>query len=91
MVVSLGAVARKKEAPPRVRLNGRREMNPSFRQEGSHGKQCEGGPSILKMLITTPKRSPVKGVWQKSDEKSERSIRKSDQNVTERVPKTKKE
>ena len=32
------------------------------------------------------KRSPAKGVWQKSDEKSVRSIRK----VTESVPKTKK-
>ena len=28
------------------------------------------------------KRSPAKGVWQKSDEESERSIRKSDQKVT---------
>ena len=36
------------------------------------------------------KRSPAKGVWQKSDEKSDRSIRKSDRKVTESVPKTKK-
>ena len=36
------------------------------------------------------KSSPAKGVWQESDEKSDRSIRKSDQKVTERVPKTKK-
>ena len=35
------------------------------------------------------KRSPAKGVWQKSDEKSDRSIRKSDRKVTESVPKTK--
>ena len=35
------------------------------------------------------KRSPAKGVWQKSDEKSDRSIREGDQKVTERVPKTK--
>ena len=35
------------------------------------------------------KRSPAKGVWQKSDEKSDRSIRKSDQKVTERVRKQK--
>ena len=33
------------------------------------------------------KGSAAKGVWQKSDEKSDRSIRKSDQKVTERVPK----
>ena len=36
------------------------------------------------------KRSPAKGVWQKSDEKSDRSVRKSDRKVTESVPKTKK-
>ena len=36
------------------------------------------------------KRSPAKGVWQKSDEKSDRSIRKSDRKVTESIPKTKK-
>ena len=36
------------------------------------------------------KRSPAKGVWQKSDEISDRSIRKSDQEVTEIVPKRKK-
>ena len=35
-------------------------------------------------------RVETKGVWQKSDEKSDRSIRKSDQKVTERVPKTRK-
>ena len=32
------------------------------------------------------KRSPAKGVWRKSDETSDRSIRKIDQKVTERVP-----
>ena len=36
------------------------------------------------------KRSPAKGVWQKSDEKSDKSVRKSDRKVTESVPKTKK-
>ena len=36
------------------------------------------------------KRSPAKGLWQKSGEKSDRSVKKSDQKVTERVPKTKK-
>ena len=36
------------------------------------------------------KRSPAKGVWQKSHEKSDRRIRQGDQKVTERVPKTKK-
>ena len=36
------------------------------------------------------KRSPAKGVWQKSDEKSDRSVRKSDRKVTGSVPKTKK-
>ena len=36
------------------------------------------------------KRSPAKGVWQKSDEKSGRSIRESDRKVAESVPKTKK-
>ena len=36
------------------------------------------------------KRSPAKGVWQKSDEKSDRSIPKSDRKATESVPKTKK-
>ena len=36
------------------------------------------------------KRSPAKGVWQKGDEKSHKSVRKSDRKVTESVPKTKK-
>ena len=36
------------------------------------------------------KESAAKGVWQKSDEKSDRSVRKSDRKVAERVPKTKK-
>ena len=36
------------------------------------------------------KRSPAKGVWQKSDGKSDRSVRKSDRKVTESVPKTEK-
>ena len=37
-------------------------------------------------MFTLPQRSPAKGVWQKGDEKSDRSIRKSDQKVTGRVP-----
>ena len=47
--------------------------------------------STLAILIS-PRKSPqiAKNGWQKSDEKSDRSIRKSDQKVTERVPKTKK-
>ena len=50
------------------------------------------GPQIEQMTLKSPrhKRSPAKGVWPKSDEESDRSIRKSDQKVTERVPKTKK-
>ena len=48
--------------------------------------------NILCESILSPcrKRSPAKGVWQKSDEKSDRSIRKSDRKVTESVPKTEK-
>ena len=46
--------------------------------------------SNLHIFITLPQRSPAKGVWQKSDEKSDKSVRKSDRKVTERVPKTKK-
>ena len=44
------------------------------------------------MHFTSPcrKRSPAKGVWQKSDEKSDKNVRKSDRKVTESVPKTKK-
>ena len=36
------------------------------------------------------KRSPAKGVGQKSDEKSDRSVRKNDRKVTASVPKTEK-
>ena len=46
--------------------------------------------SLLHQKSPCRKRSPAKGVWQKSDEKSDRSIRKSDRKVTESVPKTKK-
>ena len=44
----------------------------------------------LSPLSPCRKRSPAKGVWQKSDEKSDKSVRKSDRKVTESVPKTKK-
>ena len=55
-------------------------------------------PYVLHPPISRPKlksspcrkRSPAKGVCQKRDEKSDRSVRKSDQKVTKRVPKTKK-
>ena len=43
-----------------------------------------------KFMSPCRKRSPAKGLWQKSDERSDRSIRRSDQKVTERVPKTNK-
>ena len=49
-----------------------------------------GGFRFTVKLHPARKRSPAKGVWQKSDEKSDRSIRKSDRKVTESVPKTKK-
>ena len=55
--------------------------------------QCGLGiwtPIISKNESPCRKRSPAKGVWQKSDEKSDKSVRKSDQKVTESVPKTKK-
>ena len=42
------------------------------------------------MIHPVAKGVRQKGVWQKSDEKSDRSIRKSDQKVTERLPQTKK-
>ena len=50
-----------------------------------------GGPASPDLQFSPcRKRSPAKGVWQKSDAKSDRSVRKSDRKVTESVPKTKK-
>ena len=46
--------------------------------------------SIFRRLSPCRKRSPAKGVRQKSDEKSDRGVRKSDRKVTKSVPKTKK-
>ena len=47
---------------------------------------------FLSVVVLHPaaKKGPAKGVWQKRDEKNDRSIRKSDQKVTERVPKAEK-
>ena len=45
---------------------------------------------FLRKTSPCRKRSPAKGVWQKSEEKSDRSIRKSDRKVTESIPTTKK-
>ena len=54
---------------------------------------CDCDGDLLSQVKKSPcrKRSPAKGVWQKSDkQKSDKSVRKSDRKVTESVPKTKK-
>ena len=62
-------------------------------EEGRVRGRWEGGGSdFLLKIPESPcrKRSPAKGGRQKSDEKSDRSIRKSDRKVTESIPITKK-